>query len=175
MFTLYRAYDPATGRWLSRDPIGESGGINLYGYVSNSPVNYMDSIGLWQVTIGGGAGVGGYITFGYNSGQTNFGGYIGAGEGLFGGINFADTGCKEKGFEAGLKAHAEAGVTLPGGRGIGIGGDATYGENGVEASAGLQLGSKINFTPEQFAPGSIGGSLGAGAGAFVGIGGAVTF
>ena len=37
-----------TGRWLSRDPIGESGGINLYGYVGNSPVNYVDPLGLFQ-------------------------------------------------------------------------------------------------------------------------------
>jgi RHS repeat-associated protein len=46
VFTLYRAYDPVTGRWLSRDPIGEEGGINLYGYVSNNPVNLWDPIGL---------------------------------------------------------------------------------------------------------------------------------
>src|SRR5437588_4603350 len=35
----YRAYDPDLGRWLSRDSIGELGGINLYGYVGNGPVN----------------------------------------------------------------------------------------------------------------------------------------
>ena len=29
VLTWYRAYDPVTGRWLSRDPIGENGGINL--------------------------------------------------------------------------------------------------------------------------------------------------
>ena len=30
---VYRAYDPDLGRWISRDPIGETGGFNLYGYV----------------------------------------------------------------------------------------------------------------------------------------------
>ena len=32
--------------WLSRDPIGEEGGINLYSYVSNSPANLIDPFGL---------------------------------------------------------------------------------------------------------------------------------
>jgi RHS repeat-associated protein len=44
--TLYRAYDPALGRWISRDPIGESGGINLYGYVLNNSTNWIDPLGL---------------------------------------------------------------------------------------------------------------------------------
>jgi RHS repeat-associated protein len=44
--TLYRAYNPALGRWLSRDPIGENGGTNLYGYVFNSPVKLVDPLGL---------------------------------------------------------------------------------------------------------------------------------
>ena len=43
----YRPYDPDLGRWLSRDPIGETGGINLYGYVGNNPVNATDPLGLW--------------------------------------------------------------------------------------------------------------------------------
>jgi RHS repeat-associated protein len=43
---LYRAYDPNLQRWLSRDPIGERGGANLYGFVGNSPQNYLDPLGL---------------------------------------------------------------------------------------------------------------------------------
>jgi RHS repeat-associated protein len=38
----FRAYDPGLGRWLSRDPIGEKGGVNLYEYVRNNPVNIVD-------------------------------------------------------------------------------------------------------------------------------------
>ncbi len=42
----YRFYSPATGRWLSRDPLGESVGMNLYGFVWNDPVNWIDPLGL---------------------------------------------------------------------------------------------------------------------------------
>lgn len=44
--TLYRALDPNNGRWLRRDPIGEAGGINLFGYVGNNPINSFDPLGL---------------------------------------------------------------------------------------------------------------------------------
>ena len=39
----------ASGRqvWLSADPIGEAGGINLYGYVGGNPVFYRDELGLF--------------------------------------------------------------------------------------------------------------------------------
>ena len=38
-------YDPNKGRWLSRDPIGERGGRNLYGFVANNPLNAFDPFG----------------------------------------------------------------------------------------------------------------------------------
>ena len=44
-----RWYDPATGRWLSKDPIGISGGLNLYAFCGNNPVNYVDPWGLEEV------------------------------------------------------------------------------------------------------------------------------
>lgn len=42
------AYKTASGRfkWLNQDPIGEAGGLNLYGYVGNDPVNFIDPLGL---------------------------------------------------------------------------------------------------------------------------------
>jgi RHS repeat-associated protein len=41
----YRYYNPHTGRWPSRDPIAERGGVNLYGFVGNNPVRRWDFLG----------------------------------------------------------------------------------------------------------------------------------
>jgi RHS repeat-associated protein len=43
---LYRAYDPALGRWLSEDPIGMVDGPNIQGYVANRPTTALDPLGL---------------------------------------------------------------------------------------------------------------------------------
>jgi len=56
----YRVYQPSTGRWVSRDPLGEPGfellrqagediaspAANLYAFVRNNPVNQIDPLGL---------------------------------------------------------------------------------------------------------------------------------
>jgi RHS repeat-associated protein len=49
----YRFYDPVTGRWPSRDPIGERGGMNLYGFVENKPSQAVDRLGLAVTSIDG--------------------------------------------------------------------------------------------------------------------------
>ena len=48
---LYRYYDPLTGRWPSRDPIEEEGGVNLYGFVGNSTFNYIEYLGRYPIAI----------------------------------------------------------------------------------------------------------------------------
>ena len=47
----YRYYHPNLGRWINRDPIEESGGMNVYGFVGNDGVNANDFLGL-KLTVG---------------------------------------------------------------------------------------------------------------------------
>ena len=46
----YRHLNPHDGRWISRDPIMEQGGWNLYSYIYNSPTISNDIIGLYTVS-----------------------------------------------------------------------------------------------------------------------------
>ena len=50
---VHRAYSPSLARFLNRDPIGESGGINLYGYVGGDLVDLSDPSGLQGATAAG--------------------------------------------------------------------------------------------------------------------------
>jgi RHS repeat-associated protein len=43
----HRYYDAGTGRFLTRDPLGYGGGINLYGFTGNNPVNESDPDGTF--------------------------------------------------------------------------------------------------------------------------------
>jgi len=43
---LHRYYDPAVGRYISADPIGQLGGINGFEYALGNPVNASDPLGL---------------------------------------------------------------------------------------------------------------------------------
>ena len=79
-YNHYRFYDPATGRYLTPDPVGLVGGINLYGYVLNDPVNYIDPMGLNPLAGAlTGTAIGGPV-----------GGVIGLGLGLYGGQQLWD-------------------------------------------------------------------------------------
>ena len=55
-YYLYRFYDPTLQRWLNRDPIGETGGVNLYDLVRNRQVNFTDYFGYLGGTMLPGSG-----------------------------------------------------------------------------------------------------------------------
>jgi len=96
-------YKTVSGRheWLNRDPIGELGGLNLYAYVGNNPIDLFDPLGLeYQITIGFGGtlsaigvtglpSISGGVAIGFTtSGQIIFqgtGAQMNAGTGVFAG------------------------------------------------------------------------------------------
>ena len=47
----YRYYSVRIGRWLTKDPLEEQGGLNLYAFCLNNPINFFDALGLIWVTI----------------------------------------------------------------------------------------------------------------------------
>ena len=69
LYMRARYYDPATGRFISKDPIGWAGGFNLYAYTGNNPVNWVDPSGL--VDEWGFGGIFGPFNFSWNSSQPN--------------------------------------------------------------------------------------------------------
>ncbi len=48
----FRYYSPVLCRWISEDPIRERGGINLYQFCGDDPINITDSLGLWGIQFG---------------------------------------------------------------------------------------------------------------------------
>ncbi|MHB1571984.1 MAG: RHS repeat-associated core domain-containing protein, partial [Solirubrobacteraceae bacterium] len=78
-----RDYDPAIGRWTTRDPLGFAGGdTNLYGYVLQDPINLEDGLGLyWQYS----QSTGTLVHISDQTGKTTatyYGSYSGFGKGL---------------------------------------------------------------------------------------------
>lgn len=49
LLLTHRYYDPSSGRFLNRDPIGYQGGVNVYAYVNNSPITRADPSGLASI------------------------------------------------------------------------------------------------------------------------------
>ena len=102
ILTRYRAYDPQLGRWLSPDPIEESGGMNLHEYVDGDPVNGVDPLGLetstesslgdWLAKNLGNQGSGSYVDGYARASAAMLDGFIPFGDPLSGEYNPCDDG-----------------------------------------------------------------------------------
>jgi RHS repeat-associated protein len=81
-YNYHRYYDPSTGRYLTPDPIGQDGGVNLFTYVENNPINDYDPLGLAGIALDlGGAyatGLGGEVYSNTQGRSTGAGVYVGA-------------------------------------------------------------------------------------------------
>ncbi|PZS04571.1 MAG: hypothetical protein DLM69_01740 [Candidatus Chloroheliales bacterium] len=110
-----RDYEPQTGRWVARDPALYQGGQgNLYTYVHSDPINQTDPVGLFSVGFSGFAAVGGSVSIAIDSGGLSIS--VGGGVGVGGGLSF-DSGAKHQ--DSGVKTVAGASFA-PGFYGVGV-------------------------------------------------------
>lgn len=71
---LFRAYSAFFSRWLSRDPVAEIAGPNLYSYVHNDPVQFVDPTGLQYSGFGAAMRASGALSRGAVKGRGTFSG-----------------------------------------------------------------------------------------------------
>ena len=119
-YSKARIYSPTLGRFLQTDPIGHAGGINLYAYVRNDPMDGTDPSGLCPNCVTGGVGavIGGIIggsayLIGSNGNATwgGLGAAVGVGA-LTGGLAGATMGASSIGSLVGMGYAGIGGATL---------------------------------------------------------------
>jgi RHS repeat-associated protein len=155
-YNNFRDYDPDTGRYIMADPIGQSGGINLYSYVRNNPLIYIDPYGLFLCSLLHNLDG---LTIDLNAG-------IGAGLGISGGLSLSSSGISSDitagtgiglGASAGIAGKANlssinhrsgvgTAVTVSGGAGFGGSSSINTGTGGVNATGTIGIGFGFNIT-----------------------------
>jgi len=129
-----RYYDPEVGRFINKDPIRYAGGgMNLYAYCLNNPINSRDPMGLWYIdfNVSGGYWLG--ATAGVMIGPSGIYPYVGGGvvtPGVGGSIMWSPSD-PAPGWNVGLQGQAI--VAAQGGYGFGEGG-GWFWEVGIGAS-----------------------------------------
>ena len=125
-YNYYRDYDPVVGRYAEADRVGLKGGINLYVYVRNRPINRIDLFGLMDIDPTG---------FYDSSSQGPMNGSLGIGVYFGGGfeVSYSGSNCCENN----TAYHVEI-MTVCGGAGVGIEGDlpVSIGVGGISSQTG---------------------------------------
>jgi len=73
-YNYFRYYEPETGRYISPDPIGLAGGVNVWGYVGQNPLSLIDPYGLFELPV---------LSQNFVDATAGFGDAISSGFGLF--------------------------------------------------------------------------------------------
>jgi RHS repeat-associated protein len=124
-----RYYDPEVGRFINKDPIGYLGGVNLFGYSANNPINFIDPWGLVKATFN----AGGHIWLPIDPGITP--GAVG--------VNFSSEWQSSNPYEAeykGMSKEFEYGSAGDIGVSVGISGLSSACENAPERTWAIGLG-----------------------------------
>ena len=152
---FYRArfYDPVLGRFISRDPIGLSGGdVNLYAYVGNTPILFVDPTGQFFQIPAVVAAAAAYV-----GGNALIGGGIGAVTGFVTGVTTSSSDSFVGVLGDGLKSGFSGGVGGAVGAGISAVGDLTPSgiSHGIDYAAGYTASSVSSAISNAFTPGEV--------------------
>jgi RHS repeat-associated protein len=170
-YNYYRTYDPATGRYITSDPIGLNGGVNTFGYVGGNPVYWSDQYGLkeWAASLGVNLSVGfsptffptGFVGGGMAIGFTSQGQVFiqfsasgSVGIGAFGGVGLqAGIATNECGISGGLSTSGNLQGDFNFGAGPTVGGTVTLdgdgnlgGFKGIRGGAGFGFQTSVGIT-----------------------------
>jgi len=140
----YRYYHPELGRWISRDPIGEKGGLNSYVSLDNDPASRIDALGLFAAD----AGIGGSFTIAITLGGVTGGVEVGIGKTYMVSSSSGDFDCLQ--CTVSLKLGVGAGELSLSAGFIGSIGDDSWVGDGRTSSTGYG----VNFSPDPWGGGS---------------------